>query len=533
MRFISKVNPKKENPKKIEDKSKWFDNNFSSKLNIPKNGTFNVSRDFGQKNFDIKYSSLYTYKNKTKLFKKHEFVPEIKQSDAKKLKGLKTQIDKIEKEFKTKKIDEKTETNLKSLKTKRKNLENISKNLTLTTGIKINPSSKQIKIFKKWYDESEKCYNKCVDEYNKNNDFFKDGYKKAKLEIFKLLYKKDEGKGAPYDVLTDEVRKFCSNLKSCDSNLEKKHIKKFEMKHINRYKSTSTIFIPKSAIKNGCIYKTHLEKMKGLEKIKNVDRDCTLTYNKRKNKYFLNIPKTVERKTIKNRESICAIDEGEVSFVTFHAENSFGHLGLDMRKMYLKKLGEISRIQRILKKGKNKKGGKLKNKTKLRKSIQKKYEKLTNISKEFRNKISLFLVRKFDKIILPKFESQQMLREKKCTKAYFNKLEEEKGKVEMKKELKNVTKRKRFNRKIRFSLNMQSHFKFKEHLKHKADEYCCTLITDADENETTKTCTNCGSMRNEKYKRIRECLCCGLKMDRDISASRNTLIKNVSKEELN
>lgn len=209
-----------------------------------------------------------------------------------------------------------------------------------------------------------------------------------------------------------------------------------------------------------------------------------------------------------------------------------GHLGLNTRPIYLKELGKISKLQKIIKKGKNKDGTKLKNKTKLKKTIQKKYERLKNISKELRNKISLYLVKKFDKIILPKFETQQMLKNKKYTKEYFNELKEKKGEGEMKKELRRATKIRRLNKKVKFSSNMQGHYKLRQHLINKAEEYGCISMTEADENETTKACTYCGSMKNKKYERIRECECCGLKMDRDISASRNTLMKNISKKEM-
>lgn len=479
-----------------------------------------------KKEFEAKYSSCYVYKNKTDLFKSSKFAINVNPSDKAKMSKINNNLKKLD----VNSNDKKVQTKLKSLNTQKKNLNTISENITKTKKIEIFPSDTQNKILQKWIQEDEKCYNKCVDLYASNNKFFIEGYKKSKTSVFKFLYEKE--KCAPYDVLTDTVRKFCSNLKSCNTNLKNGHIKHFEMKHINKYKTTSTIFIPKTAITNDFIYKQYLGKMKGLENIGDITRDCTLTYDKRKHKYFLNIPEVSKRIVVENREKVAALDEGEVVEVTYHSENSFGHLGLNTRSLFLKELGKILRLQSILKKGKNKNGNKLKNKSKLKKTIQKKYERLKNISKELRNKISLFLVRKFDKIIFPKFETQKMIRNKKYTKEFFNKLEKEKGKEEMKKELRRVTKTRRLNKKVKFSLNMQSHFKLRQHLIHKANEYGCTLVTNADENETTKTCTFCGSTDNKKYKRTRECLCCGLKMDRDISAARNTLIKNISNNKM-
>ncbi len=525
MRFISQLNHTKFGIKNIINKATWFNTSIATKFNVPIAGTYiksNEKLNFGNE----KYTSTFVYTNEFSPLKQQKFIANIKPSDQKNLTKITNKLKEINPNSKNKKEQIK----IKSLNTKKTNLDYISKNITKTEKIQIFPTEKQHTLLQKWIEESIKCYNKCVDLYTKNNKFFVKGHKMAKIEVFKELY--DGDKSAPYDTLTDEVRKFCSNLKSCLTNLKNGHIKKFEMKHINKYKSTFTIFIPKTAVKSSSIYSTHLGKMKGLENVQAVARDCTLSYDKSKDKYFLNTPKVSKRTTVKNRESVCAVDEGEVSIVTYHSENSFGHLGLNTRPTYLKKLGEISRLQKILKKGKNKKGNKLKNKSKLKRTIQKKYEKLQNVSKELRNKISLFLVRKFDKIILTKFEKKKMIRNKKYTKDYFNKLEEEKGKEEMRKELRQVTKKRRMNGKIKFSLNMQSHYKLKQHLINKANEYGCILVTDADENETTKTCTICGSTENLKYKRTRECLCCGTKMDRDISAARNTLLKNISKGEM-
>jgi len=529
MRFVSELNFGKLGTKNITNKAKWFNNNLSTKLNIPTPGMYEKSNEkinLGSSLFEAKHCSLYTYKLKTRIFVNPKFEPAIKPSDKKNI----TKVENSLKILDPNSNDKKVQSSIKSLNTKKKNLDCISKNITKCERIQIFPTNEQINLLQNWTSETLKCYNKCVDLYTKNNNYFNDGYKKTKVKVFKELY--DGDKNAPYDILTDEVRKFCSNLKSCQSNLKNGHIKTFEMKHINTRKRLSTIFIPKSAIKKGSIYGSHLGKMSGLKNVDVVARDCTLTYDKVRDKYFLNTPKVVKRKVVNNREAICAVDEGEVGYVTYGSENSFGHLGLNLRPIYSKAQAEISKLQRILSKKKNKQGKKLKNKSKLKKRIQKKYDNLKNFSKEVINKMSLFLVKKYDKIILPKFETQRMIRNKKYTKEYFNKIEEEKGKVEMRKELREVTKKKRLNKKVKFSLNMQGHYKFRQHLINKADEYGCIIMINADENETTKTCTLCGSMDNKKYGRIRECLCCGTKMDRDISAQRNTLIKNVSKQEI-
>lgn len=65
------------------------------------------------------------------------------------------------------------------------------------------------------------------------------------------------------------------------------------------------------------------------------------------------------------REAVCGIDEGEVCFVAYHGENSFGEIGRGLRNIILDKLNSAERLQKIINKGKNKNGRKLRNKRSL------------------------------------------------------------------------------------------------------------------------------------------------------------------------
>ncbi len=64
-----------------------------------------------------------------------------------------------------------------------------------------------------------------------NNDkkFIESSSVYDKVKIFNKIYGNNDKK-APYDMLTDEVRIFFSNLKSCKSNLKNGKIKHFELK---------------------------------------------------------------------------------------------------------------------------------------------------------------------------------------------------------------------------------------------------------------------------------------------------------------
>jgi transposase len=91
-----------------------------------------------------------------------------------------------------------------------------------------------------------------------------------------------------------------------------------------------------------------------------------------------------------------------------------------------------------------------------------------------------------------------------------------------------LTKKSKLNRRVKFVLQMLSHYKFRQHLINKSDEYGCEILTVTEE-FTSKTCTKCGHIGNNFEKRIKNCSNCDYKINRDIGGSRNILIKNLDK----
>ena len=72
---------------------------------------------------------------------------------------------------------------------------------------------------------------------------------------------------------------------------------------------------------------------------------------------------------------------------------------------------------------------------------------------------------------------------------------------------------------------MFSFHSFKEKLKYKCDVYSKKLII-VDESYTSCTCGVCGTINNTKGKELFSCVSCGLEIDRDVTGSRNILIKH-------
>jgi putative transposase len=99
---------------------------------------------------------------------------------------------------------------------------------------------------------------------------------------------------------------------------------------------------------------------------------------------------------------------------------------------------------------------------------------------------------------------------------------------ECKPKVKKLEKERRLSKRVKFTLNSLSHYRFREHLLEKGKEYGSQIIIVGEE-YTSKTCTNCGFKSNEYDYREKQCANCKCKLDRDVTGSRNILLKNLNK----
>jgi putative transposase len=222
-----------------------------------------------------------------------------------------------------------------------------------------------------------------------------------------------------------------------------------------------------------------------------------------------------DKRNIKNRNEIVALDPGEKIFQTYYSSNECGKIGENIRLIILKYQDKIKKYQRILKKNTNKNKKKLKNKITIKKKIRKYYQKIKNIVKDLHHKTAKYLCEKYDNIIIPKFETSKMIKNKN-TNTNINK-----------DEMKRISKMNKLNKKVKFVLSNLSHFKFRQYLSYKCVEYDCQLL-EVTEEYTSKCCSRCGFLSDNYEKREKICPYCNLKIDRDINGSRNILLKTLN-----
>ena len=241
-----------------------------------------------------------------------------------------------------------------------------------------------------------------------------------------------------------------------------------------------------------------------------IDHDCRLIRDTM-GRYYLNIPCYVnacdnQARCNDTQESWGALDPGSRTFQTIYT--------IIKGVAYKIGQGDISRIYRLclhldkllsIKSKKLSKKDHEKGKVN-RQSIQKKIKKLRlrikHIVDEVHWKVIHFLVSNFTDIVIPVFGVQSMI---------------------------NRTTRKISSNTVRKLLGWR-HYTFRQRLINTAKR-TSTRIHVVGEEYTTKTCGSCMKLYDVKSSEVYKCPSCGVRMDRDLNASRNIFMMNCTADQ--
>lgn len=351
--------------------------------------------------------------------------------------------------------------------------------------IRVYPSLEQKEVLRKWVGTARYVYNKTIEYLNQYGTIA--CWKLIKTDILHVL--PEWSKNVPYQIKSLAVKDACIAI----SNAKKKcrlgegfQQVKFKSKK-NREDS---IYIPKSAIKDQKVYPTLLGELKTFrEKIPVTKYDARLKFEFRR--YYLCVIIDVKRKFSENqREDFIALDPGVRTFQTFYSQEIAGKIGNnDMKRIY--RLcdvmdNNISKMSKV----------KCKERRNIRRKNDKIRFKISNLVEEIHHKTALFLVKNYKYILLPSFETSNMV-----TKLYS---------------------------KVARAMLTWSHFKFKQFLKSKAKEYGA-IVFEVDESYTSKTCGKCGYILNSLGgRKVFRCPKCGLVIDRDYNGVRNIYLRTLA-----
>ncbi len=349
--------------------------------------------------------------------------------------------------------------------------------------IRLFLNAEQRLIVRKWLGVSRYVFNKTV-------AMLKDGETKANWYAIKTGILNDLPewcREVPYQIKAVAIRDACIAVRYA----KKKYKKTSQIQRV-KFRSkkdiTQSCFIPKTAVSAKGIYHTKLGQSTYSESLPDDICDCRLTSNN--GNYHLSVPHKVTSKKTENQGRVVALDPGVRTFITFFSETSVGQIGC----------GDFAQIQRLCQHLDNLKskiskaqGGQ---KRRMRKAARRMTIKIQNLISELHHKTARFLVDNFDVILLPTFETAQMSR---------------KGS------------RKIRSKTVRNMLNF-AHYRFKEFLKHKAQETGKTVV-DVCEAYTSKTVSWTGELVNIGGSKIIKSKVDGRIMDRDINGARGIFLR--------
>ena len=287
----------------------------------------------------------------------------------------------------------------------------------------------------------------------------------------------------PYQIKAIAVKDACDAVKAAKRKAKKTG--KFQnVKFRTRKNPNQAVYVPKSAIRNGNIYKTVSGAMYSSEPIENVEYDCRLTLQS--GRYYVSVP--AERKIFvpdNQRAGIVALDPGVRTFLTFYTETEVGKIGSgDFGGIY-RLCNHLDRLMSKISKATGQQ------KRRMKKAAARLRWRIRDLISEIHHKSATWLCKTFDAIVIPPFEIQQM-----------------------------VTK---LRSKTARSMLTWAHFRFRQILDNTAEIFSSRVV-EQNEAYTSKTCSACGQIHNIGSKKTLNCSC-GVAIDRDENGARGIFLR--------
>lgn len=352
--------------------------------------------------------------------------------------------------------------------------------------IRLYPTRQQESIFRQWFGTARVAFNAAVSFLKTPGT--KANWKSIKTGLLRGLPAWSEE--TPYQIRSVAVRDACKAVSAA-----KRRFKEGggfqDVGFRSRKNPVQSCYIPKSALRNGGVYPTLSRG--ALRMVEEVPKEhCDLRLVCERGRWFLIVPVQQKRCVAENQGRVVALDPGIRSFQTFYTESSCGKLGA----------GDFGKIQRLcshmddLISRRRLETHRLR-KRNLRRAIVSMQVRIRNLVDDLHHKVAAFLVKSFDVIVLPTFETSEMVRRGA----------------------------RRLRAKSVRSMLTFSHYRFKTFLKHKAFEYG-KLVLDQNEAWTSKTVSWTGEI-NAKLggaKTVRSAST-GVSMDRDYNGARGIFLR--------
>jgi putative transposase len=391
-------------------------------------------------------------------------------------------------------------------------LESTKSKLLRTVSYRVYPNKDLAVIWKKWVSAVRKVYNISIAYLNKNQGFEKVGNKGGKMGFRTMLKASglipqwclDLNVSKILDNASMEAYKAWSETAKNSNFIGKGKNKKTHPQaglKIAKFRSVRdqklTIQFDPTAYKNGrwMISTTkHLPKpeFKGQEFCILTDGSTELTYNK--GRWFAHFPVECEvTSTVTNK--VIALDPGVRTFITGFDGSDFLEFGNGDFNKIAKLCSHLDNLKSRHDKSVGRKFKRLR--YKLRQAMERIRTRIKNLRSECHKQVGSYLAKNYDIIVLPTFETSEMV-------------------VKKKRKLKNKTAR---------AMMTWAFYQFSQTLEHLCNRYGSKLVRITEE-YTSKTCTKCGHVhRKLGSSKNFKCPNCGYEIDRDFNGAVGIFLK--------
>lgn len=261
----------------------------------------------------------------------------------------------------------------------------------------------------------------------------------------------------------------------------------FQLKYRSRKDTKQSCYIPSSALKDTGIYPRIAGKLNMSESIPDNHKDLRLIYEN--GRWFINVPYKTKIQPIENQNRVVALDPGIRTFLTGFSEDSVFKIG----QQDFSRIVRLSRhCDKLISKMSK---AKAKQKYRFKKALNRIKWKIWDLIDELHYKSINFLLNHYDKILLPTFETSEMV-------------------IKSKRKIQSKTAR---------SMMTFAFYRFSQRLECKAKQLGKEIIR-VNEAYTSKTASWTGEIK-EKLGSAKFIKSNGLKMDRDINGARGIFLR--------
>ncbi|MHB8628205.1 MAG: RNA-guided endonuclease InsQ/TnpB family protein [Aggregatilineales bacterium] len=357
--------------------------------------------------------------------------------------------------------------------------------MTKSRKTRLYPTAAQRAMFRRWLGASRFVYNRTLD-YLKTLDGARPTWTDIATDTV-LPGLPAWAKEIPYQIKKMAVKE-CCDAYSAAKQKYKKTGEWSELHYKSRKTPVQTCYIPKSAVKPAGIYPTISGAMKYAEPLPVAFLDCELSWQQ--SRWYVCVPFVTAVQPGENQARIVALDPGVRTFQAFFAPDLAGVIGQHDFGRLVRLCQHLDDLISRYSTSHDKQ-----QRYRMRKAANRLRWKIRDLRDELHAKTIRFLVDHFDIILIPTFETLQLV----------------------------ARERRKLRSKTVRSMLTWAHFKFKERLKVVAAEYGKTVI-EVNEAYTSKTCSWSGEIvKVGSSERIRGSD--GIQMHRDVNGARGIFLR--------